>query len=69
MRTWQSVYLFQFSATDGVFINSPGRMRNSAQIDTPFFLPFYRPTPSLCAYLSACSDIYDNSHSGPFLLY
>ena len=28
-----------------------------------FFLPFYRPTHSLCACLSACSDIYDMSHS------
>ena len=54
--------------------NSPARMRNSVQIDTPlssraralwrsFFLPFYRPTHSLCACLSACSDIYDMSHS------
>ena len=42
--------------------NSPTRMRNSVQIDTPlssrtrtlwrsFFLPFYRPTHSLCANL------------------
>ena len=54
--------------------NSPARMRHSVQIDTPlssrsralwrsFFLPFYRPTHSLCACLSACSDIYDMSHS------
>ena len=53
--------------------NSPARMRHSVQIDTPlsprarslwrsFFLPFYRPTHSLCACLSACSDIYDMSH-------
>ena len=48
--------------------------RISTQIDTPlsprarslwrsFFLPFYRPTHSFCACLSACSDIYDMSHS------
>ena len=55
------------------------RMRNSAQIDTPlssrayalwrsFFLPFYRPTHSLCACLSAC--FYDMSHSfRTFLLF
>ena len=54
--------------------NSPARMRNSSQIDTPlssraralwrsFFLLFYRHTHSLCACLSACSDIYDMSHS------
>ena len=54
--------------------NSPARMRNSVQIDTPlssraralwrsFFLPFYRPTHSFCACLSACSGIYDMSHS------
>ena len=54
--------------------------RHSVQIDTPlssraralwrsFFLPFYRPTHSLCACLSACSDIYDMSHSIRTLLF
>ena len=54
--------------------NSPARMRLSVPIDTPlssraralwrsFFLPFYRPTHCFCACLSACSDIYDMSHS------
>ena len=54
--------------------NSPARMCLSVPIDTPlsscaralwrsFFLPFYRPTHCFCACLSACSDIYDMSHS------
>ena len=46
-------------------------MRISAQIVSSsaralgwsFFLPFYRPTKSLCAFLSSCSDIYDMSYS------
>ena len=65
---------FGFCTRSAFSSNSPARMRHSVQIDKPlssraralwrsFFLPFYRPTHSLCACLSACSDIYDMSHS------
>ena len=57
------------------------RILHSVQIDTPltsraralwrsFFLPFYRPTQSLCACLSSRRHIYDMSHSiQTFLLF
>ena len=72
---------FGFCARSAFSSNSPARMRHSVRINTPlssraralwrsFFLPFYRPTHSLCACLSACWDIYDMSHSiRTFLLF
>ena len=62
IRLLHSIGVFQqLSCTHALFC--PNRHTPFIPRTRSFFLLFYRPTHSLCACLSACSDIYDISHS------